>query len=109
MGETPGEEMGKETFLLVFLLGAGLLAAWIAVRLPRLAPGSFLRAGLHLAAAVVLGSLLAPALHAVPGLPSRLSVLAALFFVALPVLTYMLLVGMWLVQLAVAANPALRR
>ena len=94
-------EMGKETFLLLFLLGAGLLASWVALRLPRLTPPSFRWAWVHLAAALVLGAVLAPALHAVPGLPSRLSVLAALFVVALPALTYMLLAGMWLVQLAV--------
>jgi hypothetical protein len=44
----------------------------------------------------------------VPGLPSELSVLAALFVLALPAITYMLLVGMWIVQLAVAGAPARR-
>jgi hypothetical protein len=101
--------MGKESFLLVFLLGAGLLAAWVAVRVPRLAPQGFRGAGLHLAATVVVGALLGPVLHLVPGLPSSLSVLAALFLVALPAITYMLLVGMWLVQLAVGATLAPRR
>ena len=101
--------MGKETFLLVFLLGAGLLAAWIALRLPRLAPPSFRWAWAHLAAALVVGAVLDPALHAVPGLPSKLSVLAALFCIALPALTYMLLTGMWLVQLAAGHSLAHRR
>jgi hypothetical protein len=57
-----------------------------------------------LAAAIVVGSILGPVLHAVPGLPSALSVLVALFIVALPAMTYMLLVGLWLVQLAAAAQ-----
>jgi hypothetical protein len=33
----------------------------------------------------------------------------ALFAVALPAITYMLLAGMWLVQLTVGENPAYRR
>jgi hypothetical protein len=59
----------------------------------------------HLVAATVVGAGLNPALHAIPGLPSMAAEYVALFFVALPAITYMLLVGMWLVQLA-AANGA---
>jgi hypothetical protein len=98
--------MGKETFLLVFVLGAAAIAAWIALRLPRLAPQSFRAGTVHLVATLVVGAVLGPAVRAVPGLPSELSVLAALFLVALPAITYMLLVGMWIVQLAVAGAPA---
>jgi hypothetical protein len=100
--------MGKETFLLVFLLGAGALAAWVALRLPALAPSSFRSATVHLVATLVVGAVLGPVLHAVPGLPSSLSVMAALFLVALPAITYMLLVGMWIVRLAVNSAPAAR-
>ena len=101
--------MGKETFLLLFVLGAAVIAVWIALRLPKLTPRSFRWAWAHLAAALVVGAVLGPVLHAVPGLPSKLSVLAALFAVALPAITYMLLAGMWLVQLTVGENPAYRR
>ena len=101
--------MGKESFLLLFVLGCSLLAVWVAVRLPSLAPTSFLSAGVHLAIAVVVGSALTPALTAVPGLPSELSLLVALFAVALPVLTYLQLVGLWLVRLAAAQMPFARR
>jgi hypothetical protein len=101
--------MGKETFLLLFLLGSALLAIWIVVRLPWLAPRSFRGAWVHLAAALVVGAVLGPILRAVPGLPSQLSVLASLFGIALPAITYMLLTGMWLVQLAVGASLAHRR
>ena len=41
-----------------------------------------------------------PIRDAMPGLPSALSLFVALFGVGLPAITYMLLVGMWLVQLA---------
>src|SRR4026209_1960268 len=117
--------MGKESFLLLFVLGAAAIAAWIALRLPELAPTSFRgRAGqvaaalgagggrgaarrrgrpppafgggpVHLVAARVVGAVLGPAVRAVPGLPSELSVLAALFLVALPALPHMLLVWVW--------------
>ena len=101
--------MGKESFLLLFVLGCSLLAVWVAVRLPGLAPTGFRSAGVHLVIAIVAGSALAPALAVVPGLPSEPSLLVALFGVALPVLTYMQLVGLWLVQLAAAQLPFARR
>jgi hypothetical protein len=95
-------EMSRDTFVLLYVLGSGALAVWVALCLPRLAPRSFRAGAIHLAVAVVVGAVLGPVLHAVPGLPSVLSVLTALFVLALPAITYMLLVGMWLVQLAVS-------
>jgi hypothetical protein len=93
--------MSRDTFMFMFVLGSGVLAFWVTMCRPGLAPRSFRSGGLHLAAAVVVGSLLGPVLHAVPGLPSAASVLISLFALALPAITYMLLVGLWLVQLAV--------
>jgi hypothetical protein len=100
--------MGRETYVLLFVLGAGVLAVWAAVCLRTLAPTTFRAGALHLAAAFLVGSVLDPALHAVPGLPSMLSVLVALFALALPAITYMLLVGLWLVRLAVGQVPPAR-
>lgn len=93
--------MGREIFLLLFVLGSGALAMWVALRFPVLAPASLRSTGVHLAVAVVVGSVLGPVLHTVPGLPSELSLLVALFAVGLPAITYMLLVGLWLVRFAV--------
>ena len=59
--------MTKETFLLLFVLGAAALAVWVAQRLPGLAPRSFRAASVHLGLAVVIGSTLAPVLRIVPG------------------------------------------
>jgi hypothetical protein len=100
--------MAKETFLLCFVLGAATLAFWVAQRLPRIAPQSLRAAAVHLAAALVIGTFLAPILRAVPGQPAFLAVMTALFAVALPAVTYMLLTGMWLLML-VAGNPLTRR
>jgi hypothetical protein len=58
--------------------------------------------------ALAIGFVLAPAMRLVPGLPGKLSVLAALFGIALPVLTYMLLAGLWLLQLF-AGDPLAKR
>ena len=87
--------------MFTFVLGSGVLAFWLTVCRPSLAPRSFRAGGIHLAVAVVVGSILGPVLHFVPGLPSAASVLIGLFLLALPAITYMLLVGLWLVQLAV--------
>jgi hypothetical protein len=100
--------MTRETFLLLFVAGAATLAVWIALCLPRLAPRSLKAATVHVCAALLLGFVLAPALRIVPGQPGKASVLAALFGVALPALTYMLLAGLWLLQL-MAGDPLARR
>ena len=99
--------MGKETFLLVFVVGSAALAIWVAACVSAIAPRSLRVATAHLVAALVLSFALAPALRLVPGLPSRLSVLAALFGIALPALTYMLLSGLWLLKL-MAGHPLTR-
>jgi hypothetical protein len=90
--------------MFVFVLGSGVIAFWVSVCRPSLAPRSFRAGGIHLAVAIVVGSVLGPVLHAVPGLPSAASVLIGLFGLALPAITYMLLVGLWLVQLAVGRS-----
>lgn len=95
--------------MLLFVLGSAALAFWVAMCRPRLAPAGFRSAGIHLVAALVVGSVLGPVLHAVPGLPSPLSLFFALFAVGLPAITYMLLAGMWLVQLAAGQVSAPRR
>ena len=94
--------------MLLFVVGSGALAVWLAVRVPQIAPHSLRAAGGHVCAALVLGSLLSPALRLVPGQPGTASVLVALFGVALPALTYMLLAGLWLL-LVFAGDPFARR
>ena len=100
--------MGKEAFLLVFVLGAATLALWVAVRLPRLAPQSIRAAAVLMILALLLSFAMEPALQLVPGLPARLSVLIALFAIALPAMTYMFLSGVWFLKL-MAGHPLARR
>jgi hypothetical protein len=99
--------MSRETFLLVFALGAAALALWLAVRLPGLAPRSLRAATAHMAAALLVSFMLTPALRLVPGLPAPRSVLAALFGIALPAVTYMFLSGLWFLKL-IAGHPLAR-
>jgi hypothetical protein len=100
--------MTRETFLALFVTGSAALAVWVALCLPRIAPKSLRAAGFHVVAALAVGFVLAPALRLVPGQPGRISVLVALFGIALPVLTYMLLAGLWLLQLF-AGDPLAKR
>jgi hypothetical protein len=100
--------MTRDTFLLAFVLAAAVLAGWVAFRLPSFGPQS-LRAGwVNLALALVLGAVLTPVMNLVPGQPDMLAVLVALICVALPVVTYMFLSGIWLVRLAVEQTLAPR-
>jgi hypothetical protein len=95
--------MSTGTFLLVFSLGAASLALWICVRLPKLGPTRLPTAFVHVAAAMLIGALLKPALAGVAesGLP--IAVFVAVFGVALPALTYMFVAGAWLIRAASAA------
>jgi hypothetical protein len=95
--------------MLLFVVGSAALAFWVAVCRPKLAPANLRSGGIHLAVAIVVGTILEPVLHAVPGLPSALSLFVALFAVGLPAITYMLLAGMWLVQLVAGQVSTPRR
>jgi hypothetical protein len=96
--------MTKEQFMLLFVVGSGALAVWVALRVPQIAPHSLRSAGVHVGAALLLGCVLSPALKLIPGQPGTTSVLVALFAIALPALTYMLLAGLWLL-LVFAGDP----
>lgn len=99
--------MGRDTFLLLFFLGTATLAVWVVLCVPRLAPQSIRAAAAHIAVALLIGVVLEPAMRLVPGEPAPLSVLAALFGIALPAMTYMLLSGLWLLKL-IAGHPLAR-
>jgi hypothetical protein len=92
--------MSSGAFLLVFSLGAAALALWIFVCLPKVGPTSLTRAFGHVAAAMVVGVLLKPALAVMAGSGFPLALFLALFGVALPGLTYMFVAGAWLVRAA---------
>jgi hypothetical protein len=79
-------------FLPAFVVGAALLALWIDVRLPRLAPVSF---GKRMAAAACAFV----ALEAAPVLnSSAAATYASVFAVLLPALTGTFLAALWLLR-----------
>jgi hypothetical protein len=91
--------MTFHNFLLALGVGSALLALWFCVRFPKLAPGDFKLALLHVGAALLLGPI-------TPEVMARLSAQgiamtwAAIFAVLLPVLFYTFLSGAWFFKLA---------
>jgi hypothetical protein len=89
--------MSNEIFALSLVTGAALLALWVHVRLPKLAPGG-------LAPIVFHGALAFIALKLIPGersLPGGAYML--IFGIALPALAYVFLVAIWFIRHAQSA------
>jgi hypothetical protein len=97
--------MTAHTFTQLFLLGAGALALWVYVRWPRLTPGTWRTVLLHAAAACFIAPLCSEAVRFLSSYESLPMSLVAVFAVALPMLTYMLLVALWLLARLQAAMP----
>ena len=93
--------MSKDVFLLCFLLGSALLAAWLAVRFPRLGPASLTWAFFHIGLTFGVGVMLGPAMAFVAGAGLALAV----FAVGLPAVTYMFLAGIWLLRVTQSSLP----
>lgn len=83
--------MSNGTFVFALAVGAALLAVWIHVRFPALAPE---RLGRTLAHAVVAFALLQLA----PPLVGPAALLAGVFLVVLPALVYALLSAIWMLR-----------
>jgi ABC-type uncharacterized transport system permease subunit len=88
--------MSNSTFVLALAAGAGLLAIWVHVRFPSLAPERLGRTILHAATAFALLKL-----TALSGEGS--AALATVMLLVLPVLVYALLCTIWVLQHAQAA------
>ena len=84
----------------LFVIATAVLALWVDVRFPGLAPGEVMRTGIHIAIAFVASTLVAPIVSDIvidTGLP--LARLAALAFV-LVALGYVFLTVIWVIKLA---------
>ena len=88
--------MSNGTFVLVLAAGAGLLALWLHVRFPSLAPERLGRTILHAAAAFAL-------LRLTLMFGESTAVFTALFVFVLPSLVYLLLCTIWVLQQAQTA------
>lgn len=93
--------MSKEAFAVLLLAGAAALALWVELRFPKLAPTSLRRASFHVASAAFTLFVLMPfGMELVGPGGSGVHMLAAIFGVALPSLTYGLLVSVWVLNVA---------
>jgi len=89
--------MSNATYALILVTGAALLALWLDIRLPTLAPAGLRAIVLH--AALALG-----VVHLIPGdAASPAGVYLALFGIALPALIYVFLVAIWFIRHAQSA------
>lgn len=89
--------MNAQVFVLALAIGAGLLALWVEVRFPKLAPSGLLRIFLNIVAAIAC-------LHIADGLIGAAGDqvafrFAAVFATALPALTYVFLSSIWVLRL----------
>ena len=94
--------MSKDAFLFALVVGAALLALWVAMRFPEQGPSTISKAFLHVGAAMLVSALLSPAMAFVAG---GGGIFLAVFGVALPAFTYMFLAGIWLTRAFLAAVP----
>jgi hypothetical protein len=89
--------MSKEMFVLALAVGAGLLAMWVHVRFPKLAPARMVNTLFHTGAAFVL-------LMLTPGLGGATPAgFALVFMFVLPALVYALLCTLWVLKHAQTA------
>jgi hypothetical protein len=93
--------MSKDAFLFCLVVGAALLAMWVACRFPKFGPSNLVAASMHVAVTFCVGFALAPTM----GLAAGRGVLLAVFGIALPALIYMFLAGIWLMRAAQASLP----
>ena len=88
--------MSVGVFAILFLLGASAVALWVDVRFPEIAPADLRRALLRTLIAVAVGQVVFPPAWAAA--LARSPVLVALFSVAFPCLTLVLLTAFWSVR-----------
>jgi hypothetical protein len=98
-----GRKLTSSTFAICFLIGCAVVALWLDLRFPGLAPATVKAALLHVVATLLAAQLVFPAaFHSLAS--SWLRTLAALFLVALPALTYSLLVALWILKIVANAS-----
>jgi hypothetical protein len=89
--------MGGREFMLALTLGAGMLAAWVDVRLGDARPAEPLQRILHAGLSMVALFAAVGLLGLVHGVTQSL-VMVAVLTVFLPALVYSLLAGLWMIR-----------
>lgn len=100
--------LSPTVFAVCFLVGAAVIALWIDVRFPGLAPSSFGGTVLHVGGTIVGAQLLTPlATHFLGG--SAFLTLVSTFAVGFPALVYTLLVAIWIIRILRGLTRSLLR
>jgi hypothetical protein len=110
MLSAPGLEglLTTSAFAVCFLIGSAVVALWLDLRFPRLAPATVKATLIHVGVTIVTAQVVFPlAFNALQG--SRTLTLVALFGVAFPILTYSLLVAVWVLKLVANASRGVFR
>jgi hypothetical protein len=90
--------MSVGVFLLVFVMGAALVALWLNLRLVRFAPTDMRRATIHMGGSLIACQLVSPALSSLlVGTGSPVLRMVSLLCVALPALVYAILSVIWII------------
>lgn len=90
--------MSVGIFLGFLAVGSGAVALWFDARFRSLAPGSIRSAMLHVGAALLVGLAVPVAMQLVTQESAAAVVLAMIFGVAFPALTYSLLASIWMIK-----------
>ena len=93
--------MSSGSFVIALGIGAFVLAFWVQFRFPNLTPQNLGWALFHLIIAGVLGKLTKVVFSSVELVP--VGTMALVFGLALPVLVYSFVTGMWLIRVAQGA------
>ena len=88
--------MNPQVFVIVFLLGCAALALWVEAAFPRIAPGDLRRALFRSGVALGVTMGLFPPIW--DAAVARGPIVVALFAIALPCLTYLLLSTIWSIR-----------
>jgi hypothetical protein len=94
------------TFVLLLAVGAAVIAVWIDARFPRLAPQQLRLALAHVIAACVMANLVVASGVLSKGNGSATGVAAMLLAIALPMLVYEFLAGVWTIKVVQAVFRA---
>jgi hypothetical protein len=94
-----GVQIGIPGVALAFILGSAVLAPWLDARFPKLAPTHVSYGIAHVLGAMVACEFLPFGIQLTAGRETIAGMMAGLFFVALPVLLYLMLSLLWMTKL----------
>ena len=99
--------MSPIIFGTAFAIGAGAIALWTDVRLPKLAPEEMRRIVMHTMASFIVLKIVAGAVGPIAA-SGPMGAMAAVLLVGLPAVVYAFLVGIWAIRMFQGAYAGTR-